>query len=157
MNLDEYKKIISNAVNAEVEAFTFYSTVSGKTKDPLIRKLFKDLAKEESKHKRMLEGFLKKGPGKMHFSESNDYKIGDALSTPALTLDLKPVDGILIAIKKELEAMQMYTQLANASTDREQKGLFRELASMERGHKKKLEDIYTDMAYPENWFEGPDA
>jgi rubrerythrin len=151
MNLDQYKKFISNAVNAEAEAFAFYSSVSGKINDPIIKKLFKDLAKEESKHKLMLESFLKKGPGKMHFSESKDYKIGDALPTPALTLDLKPVDGILIAIKKELEAMQMYTQLANASTDPEQKNLFNELVSMERGHKSKLEDIYTDIAYPEVW------
>ncbi|HMK60778.1 MAG TPA: ferritin family protein [Dissulfurispiraceae bacterium] len=151
MNLDQYKEILSNAVNAEAEAYAFYDSVSRKTKDSIIKKIFKDLANEESKHKRMLEGFLKKRPGKMHFAESKDYKIGDALPTPALTLDLKPVDSILIAIKKELEAMQMYTLLANSSADPEQKNLFLELVSMERGHKSRLEDIYTDMAFPEVW------
>ena len=49
------------------------------------------------------------------------------------------------------EAMQMYTQLANANTDSAQKNIFLELASMERGHKSKLEDIYTNMAFPEVW------
>ena len=87
----------------------------------------------------------------MHFSESKDYKIVDALLTPSLTADIRPVEGIVIAIKNELEAMQMYTQLANASTDAAQKNIFLELASMERGHKSKLEDIYTNMAFPEVW------
>jgi len=75
----------------------------------------------------------------------------DALPTPALTPELKPVDGLVIAIKKELEAMQMYTQLANVSTDEAQKNIFLELATMERGHKSRLEDIYTNMAFPEVW------
>jgi rubrerythrin len=151
MNLNDYKKIISNAINAEVEAFTFYNSISNKAKDNIIKKLFKDLADEETKHKHTLEGFLKRAPGKMHFSESRDFKIGDTLPTPTLTLDLKPIDSIVIAIKKELEAMQMYTQLANSSLDEEQKNIFIELATMERSHKSKLEDIYTNMAFPEVW------
>jgi rubrerythrin len=75
----------------------------------------------------------------------------DALPTPPLTVDLKPLEGLVIAIKNELEAMQMYTRLANASTDEAQKSVFLELASMERGHKSRLEDIYTNMAFPEAW------
>jgi rubrerythrin len=151
MNRAEYRKVISLAIEREVEAYTFYRTVSDKAKDNNIKHIFDDLAQEEQKHKRMLEGFLATEPEKMHFSESKDYKIVDALPSPPLTLDLKPVDGIVIAIKKELEAMQMYTQLANASTDEAQKNIFLELALMERGHKSKLEDIYTNMAFPEVW------
>lgn len=151
MNQDEFKKIISHAISQEVEAVTFYSAVSDRAKDVNIKRLFKDLAREEEKHKRTLEGYLAKGSEKIHFSESADYKVVDALPTPPLTPDLKPVDGLVIAIKKELEAMQMYTQLANASKDEAQKNIFLELASMERGHKSKLEDIYTNMAFSESW------
>ncbi len=151
MNQDEYRKIISNAISQESEAFAYYNAVSEKAKDAGIKRLFKDLAGEEAGHKRTLESFLKRETDKMHFAESKDYKIADALPTPPLTPDLKPVDGIVIAIKKELEAMQMYTQLAGASADGEQKNIFLELASMERGHKSKLEDIYTNMAFPEVW------
>jgi rubrerythrin len=73
------------------------------------------------------------------------------VKAPTLSADLKPLDGIVLAIKKELEAMQMYTQLADAQTDPEQKNLFTDLAAMERGHKARLEDIYTNMAFPESW------
>lgn len=151
MNQNEYKKIISHAISQEAEAFAYYNTVSEKAKDANLKRLFKDLADDEAKHKRTLEGYLAKDTGKIHFSESKDYKVVDALPTPPLTPDLKPVDGLVIAIKKELEAMQMYTQLASASADEAQKSIFLELAAMERGHKSKLEDIYTNMAFPEVW------
>ena len=151
MNQSEYKKIISSAIEREVEANAFYSAVSKKTKDKNLKSIFNKLAEEEKEHKRTLEGFLAKTSEKIHFSESKDYKIVDALVTPPLNADLKPVEGIVIAIKNELEAMQMYTQLANVSTDAAQKKIFLELATMERGHKSKLEDIYTNMAFPEVW------
>ena len=47
--------------------------------------------------------------------------------------------------------MQMYTQLAKLSSDSEQKMLFDQLATMEKGHKARLEDLYTEMAFPEVW------
>ncbi|SEM06732.1 Rubrerythrin [Syntrophus gentianae] len=151
MTQDEYKKIISHAVEQEIEAYGFYLSVSDKVADASLKSLFKDLAEDEQQHRRTLEGFLARGSEKFHFSESKDYKIVDAVPTPALTVDLKPVEGLVIAIKKELEAMQMYTQLANSSTDEAQKRIFSELASMERSHKSKLEDLYTNMAFPEVW------
>ena len=151
MNQDEFKKIMLRAIDGEKEAYTYYYTVSEKARDKNIKDLFGELAGEEAKHKITLEGFLTKAPEKLHFAESKDYKVVDAIPTPPLTPDLKPIDGIVIAIKKELEAMQMYTQLANTSTDAAQKNTFIELASMERGHKGRLEDIYTNMAFPEVW------
>ena len=151
MNQNEYKKIISLAIEREVEAYTFYRAVSDKAKDKSLKSIFNKLAEDEQEHRRTLEAFLTRTPEKMHFSESKDYKIVDTLLTPSLTADVKPVEGIVIAIKNELEAMQMYTQLANASADAAQKNIFLELASMERGHKSNLEDIYTNMAFPEAW------
>lgn len=151
MNQDEFRKIISLAIDREIESFTFYRAVADKAIDKNLRYLFNELAEDEMKHRRTLEGFAERTPDKLHFSETKDYKITDTLPTPPLSVDLKPVDGLLIAIKKELEAIQMYAQLANASKDQGQKAVFIELASMERGHKSRLEDIYTNMAFPEVW------
>lgn len=64
---------------------------------------------------------------------------------------MKPLEGLVIAIKKELEAMQTYTQLAKRSTDTEQQFLFSQFATMEKTQKARLEDIYTTMAFPEVW------
>jgi rubrerythrin len=151
MNQDEFKKIILFAIECENEAYAFYSRVSEKSSDKKLKDMFNELAGDEKKHRVLLEAYLIRSPEKMHFSETKDYKVVDALPTPPLTADLKPLDGLVIAIKKELEAMQMYTQLADVSTDETHKNAFLELALMERGHKSRLEDIYTNMAFPESW------
>ncbi len=151
MKADDAKKIISDAINKEVEAYTFYRGIADKVKDSALKSLFAELAGEEKQHREFLQGMLTKDVSKMKFDASHDYKVGDALPAPAFTPTMKPIEGIVVAIKKELEAMQMYSQLAKLATDNETQLLFSQLANMERGHKARLEDIYTNMAFPEVW------
>jgi rubrerythrin len=151
MTPEDYRKILSLAIDREVESYTFYRNISDKVKDANLKKLFNELAGEETKHRQFLEGLMAKDVKELKFSATKDYKIADQLPSPKLSPDLKPIDGIVLAIRKELEAMQMYTQLATHSTDAGQKKMFTELASMERGHKARLEDLYTEMAFPEVW------
>ncbi|MCK9632603.1 MAG: ferritin family protein [Methanoregula sp.] len=150
MKAEDAKKIISIAIDREVEAYTFYRNVADKVKDKNLKALFDELAGEEKKHREFLQAFLTKDVSKIKFSAGHDYKVGDALPSPKLTANLKPLDGLVLAIKKELEAMQMYTQFAKAADDMETQLLFSQLANMERGHKARLEDLYTEMAFPEN-------
>jgi rubrerythrin len=64
---------------------------------------------------------------------------------------MKPADAIALAVKNEEEAMDMYKKMADCSTDAEQKKMFQSLSKMEQGHKVKLEDTFTNMAFPEVW------
>jgi rubrerythrin len=151
MKAEDAKKIIATAIDREVEAYTFYRGIADKVKSPALKSLFAELAGEEKKHREFLEGMLSKDVSKMKFDPSHDYKVADTLPAPAFTPDMKPIEGIIVAIKKVLEAMQMYTQLANLAKDTETQLLFSQLANMERGHKARLEDLYTNMAFPEVW------
>ncbi|NLA99383.1 MAG: ferritin family protein [Methanomicrobiales archaeon] len=151
MDDEEYRSIILSAIDREIEAYTFYRMVREKVTDENLKSLFNELAGEETKHRKILEGFLTREPEKLGFDTKRDYRIAQTLETPPLSADLKPLDGLVIAIRKELDAMQMYTQLASLSIDPEQIELFESLAAMERGHKARLEDIYTNMAFPEVW------
>jgi rubrerythrin len=151
MDADAIKKVFSMAIDREFEAYTFYRGVADKVKDPALKSMFSELAGEEMKHREFLQGMLNKDVTKMHFDPSHDFKVGDSLQTPPLSVDMKPLEGLVISIKKELEAVQMYTQLANLSKDIETQRLFSQLANMERSHKARLEDIYTNMAFPEKW------
>jgi rubrerythrin len=150
MKADEFKKIITFAITNEIEAYEFYKGVSDKVKDAGMKKIFAELADEEAKHRKMLEGFTS-GARQMHFDESKDYKVSQSIDKPKLSLSMKPVDAIALAVKNEEEAMDMYTKMASCSTDAEQKKLFQSLANMEQGHKVKLEDTFTNMAFPEVW------
>jgi rubrerythrin len=151
MKAEDAKKIISDAINKEVEAYTFYRGIADKVKDEALKSLFAELAGEEKKHREFLQGMLTKDVSKMKFDASHDYKVADALPAPPLSVSMKPIEGIVVAIKKELEAMQMYSQMAKLATDNETQLLFSQLANMERGHKARLEDVYTNMAFPEVW------
>lgn len=150
MKTEEYKKILKLAVANEVEAFDFYKGVSDKVKDKGLKRIFADLAAEEEGHRKFLEG-LTSGKTQMHFDDSKDYKVAETLDKPGLSLGMKPADAIALAVKNEQEAMEMYTEMADHSTDAEQKKMFQSLAAMERGHKAKLEDTFTSMAFPEVW------
>lgn len=150
MQAEEYKKIISFAVGNEIEAYDFYKGVSEKVESNSLKAIFKDLANEEQNHKNLLEGFLT-NLKPMRFDVKKDYKLSESVEKPRLSIEMKPSDAIALAMKNEEEAMNMYTELANCSSDSEQKEVFQALAKMEKGHKVKLEDTFTGMAFPEAW------
>jgi rubrerythrin len=149
MDQKKFTRIIGTAIDREMEAYTYYKTISGKVKDKNLKTLFDELAGDEKKHRDMLQNLMTKDVKQIHFAPSKDYKVSDILVSPPLTPDLKPVDGLVLAIRKELDAMQMYSRLAETAADTAEKTLFTELANMERSHKARLEDIYVNMAFAE--------
>jgi rubrerythrin len=150
MNVEEYKKVIASAIENEIEAYEFYTAVCEKVKDANLKSIFKDLADEEKGHRNFLQGLLSQAKP-VSFNEAKDYKISETVGKPKLSMSMKPADAIALAMKNEEEAMNMYGELAKCSADKEQKELFESLARMEKGHKVKLEGMYTNMAFPEVW------
>ena len=150
--MKNYKEILKMAVGNEVEAYEFYRDAAAKMKDPAMKKTFMELADEESGHKVLLEGYLNNEMKDMKFSEEKDYKVAETVEAPqTLSTDMAFKDAIALAMKKEQEAMEMYQQFADASEGAKQKETFLELAKMEKGHKVRLEGIYTDIAFIEVW------
>jgi rubrerythrin len=147
-----YKEILELAINNEIEAYLFYIEAAKKAKDSNLKAIFNELADEEQSHKRTLEAFLKNDSLKLNFKQSqSDYKVSESVELPPLKADMSFVDGVALAMKKEEEAMEMYTKFADASSDLVQKKIFLELAKMEQGHKVKLEELYNNSAYVEAW------
>ena len=151
MKPETFKIIIASAIEGEIEAYGYYREVAEKVQDSNMKRIFAELAGDESGHRDFLDGIISKAPNALNIDETADYKIAETLEVPPLTMDLKPVDGIALAIRKELDAMQMYTRLSQIAIDPDEKKIFLELAKMEKGHKTRLEDIYTNMAFPEIW------
>ena len=151
MKPEEYRKIIQNAIAKEVESYVFYRSIEEKVKDKALKSTFRELAGEETKHREFLEGLLVKPMKELRFDESKDYKVSKTIERPDVTIDMKPIDGLKLAIKKEEDAMQLYQGLSAASKDADMKKMFDSLAKMETSHKVRLEDIYTNQAFPEAW------
>ncbi|MDD1670804.1 MAG: ferritin family protein [Methanomicrobiales archaeon] len=151
MKPEEYKKIIQNAIAKEVESYVFYRSVTEKVKDAALKSTFRELAGEEVKHREFLEGLLVKPLKELHFDEARDYKISKTIERPTVTIDMKPGDGLKLAIKKEEDSMELYKGLSAASQDAGMKKMFDSLSKMEMSHKARIEDIYTNQAFPEVW------
>jgi rubrerythrin len=151
MNLDQYKEIIKFAIVGEIEAQEFYKDAADKVNDPYLKEMFEQFAKDEKGHEKILNGILSKDAINQYFDESTDYKVAETIDTPKLSTNMKPADAIALAMKKEEEAMKQYTDLAEACKDSGQKKVFLDLASMERGHKLKMEKAFVDIGYAEVW------
>jgi rubrerythrin len=151
MKPEDFKQMISQAMDGEIEVYTFYCAVADKVADATLKNIFAELAADELTHQDFLQQVMLKGSRALYVEESHDCKVADNLELPPLSVDFKPIDGILLAIRKKLDAMQMYTQLSQAARDPEDKHAFFELAKMEKNQKARIEDIYAKMAFPEAW------
>jgi len=146
-----YKEILNMAIQDEVEAFEFYDSVAQKVSDRSLKQIFSELAGEERKHRQLLQSFINNPAVPLRFKEEIDYKVSESVALPQLNIEMKPADAIALAMKKEEEAMKAYYELARVSSNPAQSQVFLELATMEQGHKTKLEKLYTSMAFPEVW------
>lgn len=147
----DYKQILEMAIENEVEAYEFYSAVAAKDLEPSVKRIFAELAEEEAKHRELLAGYFNNPEKPLKFKQANDYKVAENVDKPRLSVAIKPVDAFALAMKREEEAMDLYYYFADASETEEQKAIFLELAKMEQGHKTRLEDLYTNAAFPEVW------
>ena len=151
MNLNDYKDVIKFAMANEVEAQKFYASAAEKLSNPALKKMFLQLSEEEKRHREILKEIYVSQTIGNYFNEATDYKLAETMDEPELSLDMKPADAFALAMKKEEEAMQQYTALADDCPDAEKKKVFLDLAAMERGHKRKMEDAFVDIGYPEVW------
>lgn len=151
MNLSEYKDVIKFAMANEVGAQKFYADAAEKLSNPALKKMFTQFSEEEKRHREILKEIYVSNTIGDYFEEGTDYKVSGTVDEPELTMDMKPADAFALAMKKEEDAMVQYTALADECRDAEKKKVFLDLAAMERGHKRKMEDAFVDVGYPEVW------
>ena len=151
MKLSDYREIIKHAIANEVEARKFYEDAANTLQDAYLKKLFLSLAEEEKKHRDILTQIYTSNTIERYFTETRDYKVAETMDEPELSMDMKPADAFALAMKKEEAAMKQYTEMANLCDDADKRQVFLDLAAMERDHKLKMENAFTDIGYPEVW------
>ena len=152
MDLEQYRKVISDAIQAEIDAKGFYESVGSRTKDDYLKELFEELAAEEANHEKILSNILnKERMDKTFFNFEKDFQVAETIDMPEVNDQLNLKDAIGIAMKNEEVAMKNYTALAENCEDEQLKAVFLDLAAMERSHKFKMEKSFMDVAYPEAW------
>jgi rubrerythrin len=150
MDTREFADLIGVAIEREVEAQEFYRKVADRATDKSVKQTFAQLSREEGGHRDLLETY--KSDPTLPFTIKapvTDFHIAEAEALPVLTVDMKPIDAIALAMKKEQQAVEFYRRLAQSSTSPEHRQVFDTLTNMELGHKHRLENMFVDTGYPE--------
>ncbi len=146
MNFKSFAELIQFAIEKEKEAIAFYENAS--TQEPYSggKQTFLEFAKEEKKHKALLEGFLK-GDKKLEdykFKSVPDMKRSDYMVDLQYKKGMVYPDMLRLAMKREEKALQLYNDLASKSEIPDLVKVFKMLSQEEATHKLKLETVYDD-------------
>lgn len=145
------KEILEIAIQKEADAQFFYLDLSHMLNDRAAQAAFQGLSKQEKGHQEFLERYLRGElkEGALHAAEVIDYKISEKLSQPEISIDMKLKDVFLLAAERERLAHEFYLSFAGVHPSGKVKQLLEELALQELGHKKTVEDLYTQVAFPQ--------
>ncbi len=147
---DSASDIIAFAIRREIEAAERYARIAGVATTPGLRELAEDLRGQEVEHRRLLEDLPAGTFQGLHASDVPDLRLVDDLAGEPVAPDMSLQDLLILAAKKEAQAIALYGSLARLPGPSEQVRLFLFLAGQEREHKLRLEAEYERHVLPEN-------
>lgn len=142
--------ILNFAIDAEQEAFDFYSKLAAGASSEQMRTVFEQFAQEESGHKAKLLGILETGIVEFTKEKVADLKIADYTVTVEAKSDMTYQDALILAMKKEKAAFRLYLALSERAPSSSLRDLFMMLATEESKHKLRFELEYDEFVLREN-------
>jgi rubrerythrin len=143
--------ILDMAIGKEIESQHLYSKLRRKVSGDAAKDVLRQLSQQEQRHQKVLEryrrGELKAGT--LSQGKVVDYKIAEHFDQPAISPEMELKDVFLLAANREMRSHEFYLALAGLHPAGEAKRLLEELASQELEHKHKVEDLYTQVAFPQ--------
>ncbi len=144
------EQILNRAIGKEIQAKTMYEIYAEKVTDAQGKSLLKELAQEELGHKQILEKVDPKNPGTFTSQSISKSDLADFSDKPEISNEATMQEVLKYAIAEELEAFDFYNSLTAYTSDETFKNLLNRLASEEKRHKQRLENLYDEMFQPEN-------
>jgi rubrerythrin len=145
------EEIFKKAIVFEELSHAFYKRLQEVVLDEATKNTLDYLAREELKHKEILEGYFQ---GKfsgvtLGKTQAHDSKIVEAFQAPPVVPDLPQKDAFLLAAEREKHSHEFYSNLAALHPAGETRDIFLQLAREELGHKEKVEYLYVNAAFPQ--------
>lgn len=145
------KEVLEKAIQKEVEARLLYVDLSQKVNNKAAEESFQELAQQEQGHQNLLEqyrrGELKDGA--LSRGQVVDYKIAEHLDQPEISPEMELKEVFLLAANREKASHEFYLSLARVHPAGKVKRLLEELAAQELKHKRRVEFLYTEVAFPQ--------
>ncbi len=149
MGFATLEDIVKFAVQREDTAYRLYKDAAEKSTSIAARKMFEEMAAEEAGHKEVfsrvdLAEAMQKASGRMP-----DMKLADYMADIPLHPNMSYDEILRHAIKTEENAYQLYSAAAEMTDDPKLKKTLLVFADVEKGHKKRLEEIYDERVLTE--------
>ena len=142
--------ILARAIVNEESAAALYRQAADRVRDPVTRDALEGLMRDEIGHKRLIEEF-RSGARALPEGSTSGGSLVESFGTPEFTADMSPPDAFLLAAKKEKLAVEFYENWARLYPGGPERDLLLSLAEVERRHKLKVEEMFTNAAFPEVW------
>ena len=143
-------EILDYAIDQEQQAADFYTSIAARAEKAGMKKMLLEFAEEENRHKERLlavkAGERKLTPAKVVL----DLKISDYLVEVDASDNISYQDALIVAMKRERAAFQLYSDMAEKVTDTNLKQVFAGLAKEEAKHKLFFETEYEERVLMHN-------
>jgi rubrerythrin len=145
------REVLEEAIHKEILSRFLYIGLRQRVRNQASKDAFQALADQEQVHQQVLEDYLH---GRMKESSLNlglvvDYKIAECLDQPEISPSMELQDVFLLSAKRELASHQLYLNLAAIHPNGQVKHFLEDLAGQELEHKKRVETLYTEVAFPQ--------
>jgi rubrerythrin len=156
------------ALDNEMKEHRFYLKNAERTKNPVGKAMFQQIAGEELEHYERLKQLHENWQKEKKWPETVPLKVKD---TPVKTLvkeaaknapakakgDAEDLKAVRTAIEFEANGTKYYTKLRDEATDQKEKAFFNLLANIEREHYASLKDTEEYLTDPVSWFRNKEA
>lgn len=148
MEFESLTEILDFAIEKEIEATEFYSSLAQKESFSGADKMFEEFAGEEKKHQKLLEDFKEKGITKSMEEYGLKWITDIKRSDYVVDLEYQPDMGykeiLMLAMKREEKSLKLYNEFLDQADTKDSKKLFKILCQEEAKHKLALETMYDD-------------
>jgi rubrerythrin len=143
-------EILDYAIDQEQQAADFYASFAGRAEKAGMKKMLLEFAEEEKRHKERLLA-VKTGERKLTpEKEVLDLKVSDYLVEVDASDNISFQDALIVAMKRERAAFQLYRDMAEKVSDTDVKRVFLGLAKEEAKHKLFFETEYEERVLKHN-------
>ncbi len=143
-------EILDYAIDQEQQAADFYADVADRAETAGMKKMLLDFSEEEKSHKRILQA-VKTGEHELTpEQEVLDLKISDYLVEIEVHDKLSYQDALIIAMKRERAAYELYNDMAAKLPEGNLKEIISGLAIEEAKHKLFFEAEYDERVLTDN-------
>lgn len=148
MDFNSIEDILDFAIESEIEAAEFYEGICEQEEFRDKKDMMRDFAAEERKHQKLLEDVKAGSPGTQlddyDFTWISDLKRSNYVADIEYHSGMGYSDLLLLAMKREEKALQLYNDMLPKAHNEEQTKVFKMLCQEEAKHKLALETMFDD-------------